>query len=94
MDVLGSSDPGEASLFELTVADVPMAAKQHALARKPFVLWGDPTGTAEANRSASTASTWKVLDENEPIPTFSPAWQLGPQGKWRAIVRLGIVSTT
>ena len=79
LDVLGSSDPGEASLFELTVADVPLAAKQHALARKAFVLWGDPTGTAEANRSASTASTWKVLDENEAIPTFVPAWRLGPQ---------------
>ena len=79
LDVLGSSDPSEASLFELTVADVPLAARQHALARKPFVLWGDPTGTAEANRSSSTTSTWKVLDENEPIPTFSPAWQLGPQ---------------
>ena len=79
LDVLGSTDPGEASLFELTIDDVPLAAKQHALARKPFVLWGDPTGTSEANRSASTASTWKVLDENEAIPTFSPAWQLGPQ---------------
>jgi hypothetical protein len=79
IDALGSSDPAEGpALHELTVAGVPYAGRQHALARKNFVLWGDPTGVAESNRRDACQSTWDVLDENESIPPFTPAWSLDP----------------
>ena len=77
LDALGTNDPGAgASLSELTIAGVPFAAAQHALARKDYVIWGDPSGLAEANRSDACQSTWDVLDENENVPLFVPAWSL------------------
>lgn len=79
VDALGGHDGSAGvSLSDLTISGVPKAARQHALVRKPYVLWGDPTGTAEANLSNSCRSTWTVLDENEGIPPFQSAWSLSP----------------
>ena len=79
LDALGSGDPmAGPSLHQMTIAGVPFAGSQHALARKDFVLWGDPTGVMESLRKDACQSTWDVLDENEPIPSFVPAWSLDP----------------